>query len=152
VTLGETVQAWAEEARSKGAATFPLIRPISVNNLFENRRGKGRVRTRKYDLWRADQMGAIMAAGPRLHVSGPVDIVLMAPAGSQADTDNIQKGYIDAAVAMGLMDDDRNVVSVATMWIPAHIGVGVIAPIHPQTPSAGPITGRGASFHTEDPR
>jgi hypothetical protein len=77
VTLGETVQAWAEEARSKGAATFPLIRPLSVNNLFENRRGKGRVRTRKYYLWRADQMGAIMAAGPRLLVSGPVDIFLM---------------------------------------------------------------------------
>lgn len=126
VPLGTVLRSWAHLALAEGAIEFPLIPPISTNALFAERGGR-RVRSREYRTWRDAQMRAIMAAGRRRKVPGRVDVALFAPVGSKADTDNIAKAYIDAAVKMGLMDDDRNLGSVGLGWVNDIMGFGVIA-------------------------
>jgi crossover junction endodeoxyribonuclease RusA len=83
----------------------------SVNSLFRNVRGKGRVKTGAYKAW-------ITEAGLKLNlqrpvpVLGPVHITIRVPDTSRADLDNLAKGPIDLLVAHGLIDDDRHVCAL----------------------------------------
>lgn len=121
----------------RAAVAFPLIEPFSLNHATRNvapasRVGRGvrrsRVKTPDYKAWRARQCLAIMAAGPRLRVAGPVEVLLSIPK-ARCDIDNAVKAYLDAAVEMRLMDDDRNVVGCAEVWSAHGDGLGLILPV-----------------------
>ena len=124
--LSDAIRAWAEDALADGAVSVPLIRPISVNNLFSNTKGRGRAKSKAYVAWLAEQKAVIMAAGPRKHVGGPVEVALCVPCGSRVDTDNVSKAYIDCLVSMNIIDDDRNVVTTAIVWTTPDAGQAVI--------------------------
>ncbi|MFN3261228.1 MAG: hypothetical protein ACE37J_11790 [Pikeienuella sp.] len=99
----------------------------------------GRVKSPEYRAWRNRQCIAIMQAGPRVMVRGPVELGLLAPE-SGADVDNVVKAYVDAAVEMRLMEDDRNVRGFVIGWIAAPVGFGLIVPCrtHPEPERIAP--------------
>jgi Holliday junction resolvase RusA-like endonuclease len=83
--------------------------PPSVNSLFFNSK-KGRGKTLAYRNWRVWTDREIRQQ-PSWHVPGKVKIRLEVY-GSRADADNLCKAPIDALVAAGRIQDDRNVVEV----------------------------------------
>lgn len=96
------------EAVSRGTLMLSSP-PPSVNALFFNRaKGKGRGRTLVYRNWRAAADRELRAQEP-WHVPGKVRITVRV-GGSRADIDNLCKGPLDALVAAGRIQDDRNVV------------------------------------------
>lgn len=94
------------EPVTSGTLTLSMA-PLSVNALFHNRR-KGRGKTLVYKNWRieADRQ---LRGQPSWHVPGKVTITIRV-GGSKADIDNLQKSTLDALVAAGRIQDDRNVV------------------------------------------
>lgn len=93
------------------ALTLPY--PPSVNSLYANIPGKGRVKTERYRSWERVAQTEIMAQRsqfPVKHIAGPVAIsITLEDRRKSIDIDNGVKGLVDCCVAMGLMDDDRNV-------------------------------------------
>lgn len=83
--------------------------PPSVNGLFFNAR-KGRGKTLAYRNWRA-WTDRELRDHPSWHVPGKVKIRLEVY-GSRADADNLCKAPIDALVAAGRIEDDKNVVDM----------------------------------------
>ncbi len=102
------------------AVTIP--RPPSVNGLFANAPGKGRVKTAHYKAW-------IQEAGLRLNqqtvdapmISGPIKICMILDKG-RADLDNLCKPVLDLLVSHRLIHDDRNVNELHVLHDPGHKG------------------------------
>ena len=113
-------------------ATVILTRPISVNNIYQNKRnGKGRVKSDSYKTWQRHAKNVMMAGGPRPAFPGPVSIRLFIPEQGVADsmdTDNTSKAYLDLLVHMGVItDDSRKIVrSLHLEWIDSAEGFAII--------------------------
>jgi len=91
------------------AVTFQLPVPPSVNELFRNVPGKGRVKTRVYDDWRAHALTSI-----RLQKLAPVDGHVLIRlniemAGDRSDLDNRVKAIFDAIVEAKIISDDDTI-------------------------------------------
>ncbi len=93
---------------SHGTLTLSMP-PPSVNALFANAK-KGRRKTLAYRNWRAF-VDRELRDQPPWHVAGKVKILIRV-GGSRADCDNLCKAPIDALVAAGRIQDDRNVADV----------------------------------------
>ena len=101
--------------------TFPY--PISVNALYRNVPGVGRVKTERYKTW-ARAAGNEILTQKREKISGPVEIriTIARKKGNNIDIDNGAKGIIDLLAAtaekggMSLIDDDRNVQRLTIEW------------------------------------
>ena len=103
-------------------ATLRLPRPISVNSLYANVPGKGRVKAQRYRTWQRNAMNEIMMQGPRPNFTGPVRVTLFigeAGVSEKFDGDNAVKAYLDTLVKMGIIpDDSRSVVrSHSVHWV-----------------------------------
>lgn len=101
--------------------TIPLLRPISVNGMYRNKRGKGRVVTERYRTWR-NAAGWEAKTGESLApINGPVHITLYVSEDGvrNMDLDNTAKGYLDLFVALGVIEDDnRKIVrSLNLSWV-----------------------------------
>ena len=110
-----------EGASSPISFTMPV--PPSVNGIFRNARGRGRVKTKDYIDWRA-----YAATSIRLQrvgrVRGHVVVVFgVERASLTADIDNRVKAMLDAMVDAGVIDDDRFVTALAVAWLPAANGL-----------------------------
>lgn len=99
---------------SGGFLTLP--KPPSVNELYRNAPGKGRVKTIRYQTWlRAAENQAI--AQPRWHVSGAYVLDLTVRRGNvRADLDNTVKAVSDALVRWGYVEDDRHMTELKVRW------------------------------------
>lgn len=101
------------------SVAFNLPFPPSVNNLFLNVQGRGRVPTNNYKQWRKDAGKELMVQGVK-RVPGPVAVMidLVAPDKRKRDCDNAIKPILDLLVTMQIIEaDDWSVVrSVAAMW------------------------------------
>jgi Holliday junction resolvase RusA-like endonuclease len=87
-----------------------LPRPISVNNLFANVRGKGRVPTAAYNAWRWQAAAELAAQKPLPRIAGPVAIRLtIGEVGVSPgfDLDNAAKALLDQLKTAGVIEDDR---------------------------------------------
>lgn len=101
---------------------FHIPRPPSVNNLFANVPGKGRVKSANYKAW-------ITEAGLRLNqqtanapmISGPVKVCMILDKG-RADIDNLCKPVLDLLVKHRLIHDDRNVNELHVLHDTGHKG------------------------------
>lgn len=90
--------------------TVDLAAPLSVNNLFFNVPGKGRVKTKAYENWQQTAIKEIWAqvrADRRL--GGKVEVTIALPRKCRLDIDNACKPLLDALVYSRRIDDDRNV-------------------------------------------
>jgi len=98
--------------------TFTLPAPPSVNAIYRNVRGKGRVRTKLYD----DFLSFATASIRRQEVE-PVKGNVVVLAGLErtsalSDLDNRLKAMLDVIVKAELIEDDRFVTAIAAAWLP----------------------------------
>lgn len=99
------------------ATVFTLPFPPSVNNLFVNLPGHGRVKTQRYRTWRNAAGWDIKAAKPE-KFSGPVEIsvVYQRPDNRRRDLDNLFKAIADALVEFEVIEDDSKIERIALEW------------------------------------
>lgn len=92
--------------------------PVSVNAMYRNVRGKGRVKTKKYSDW---IFAACMKHGSRdaKRVPGKVSvhIEVKRPDKRKRDIDNLAKGILDFLTLQNIIDDDCNVEKLTIEWI-----------------------------------
>jgi len=87
--------------------TFKIPPPPSVNQAFRNVAGKGRVKTKQYQVWRNNAVALLMQGLKEGRVRGPFAISINLPWNTRGDIDNRVKGIVDALVQSGRVDDDR---------------------------------------------
>ncbi len=98
--------------------TIEIPVPPSVNDMFRNVRGKGRVKTAAYNDW-LGHAGWLLRSQHPAPVKGRVVILISVERTSKcADIDNRVKAIFDLLVTHGVIDDDRNVVGFAAAWAP----------------------------------
>lgn len=99
--------------------TLTLPMPPSVNEMYANRPGKGRVLSEVYRDWKG-HAGWVLKSQKPACIGGPILIVLSVERGSsQADIDNRVKALFDLLVTHKVIDDDRHVVGFCVAWAPA---------------------------------
>lgn len=92
--------------------------PPSVNSLYKNLRGRGRVKTKDYSAWFANARNVVRLQKPGV-VRGPVVIVLCVDRqGVGSDLDNRVKALFDLIVKLGVIEDDSKVLAFCTAWAP----------------------------------
>lgn len=108
------------------AVTFHLPVPPSVNELFRNVPGKGRVKTRVYDDWRSHALTSIRLQ-QLAPIAGHVLIRLnIEMSGNRADLDNRVKAIFDAIVDAKLIHDDSLVTGFLVGKLPPVNGLAHI--------------------------
>ncbi|HEU5019659.1 MAG TPA: RusA family crossover junction endodeoxyribonuclease [Pseudolabrys sp.] len=122
-----------------GPTTFTMPIPPSVNQMFRNVRGKGRVKTGHYEAW-----SAAAATSMRLQqvqpVTGPVLVIFGVERHSlAADIDNRIKAMLDAIVKAKIIRDDSDVTAFAAAWLPSANGLAHV--------QIFPTTELGIVFH-----
>lgn len=114
---GVGVQAGGE-ASAPPPVLLDLPCPPSVNEMFRNVRGRGRVKTRAYIDWRGHAGWVVTSQRPE-RIGGHVLIMMSIERGSSsADIDNRVKAIFDLLVEHDVIDDDRFVVGFAIAWAP----------------------------------
>jgi Holliday junction resolvase RusA-like endonuclease len=91
--------------------TFTLPVPPSLNALYANV-GKRRVKTRVARRWHRDASWLMKLEAGGRRIEGPWAVGVVLPRSMKADPDNRLKAVLDAAVASGVVCDDRHCVSV----------------------------------------
>ena len=101
------------------AVTFlELPNPPSVNAMFRNLKGRGRVATDVYVDWKGHAGWRLREQRPEA-IHGPVLIVFnIERTNNQADVDNRVKATLDLLVAHKVIDDDKHVSGFAVAWSP----------------------------------
>lgn len=88
--------------------TLPF--PPSVNTMYRNVAGRGRVTSGAYQRWKDAADGALWTQS-RKPIIGPVSITITLQDKGRFDVDNRTKAAIDFLVRHGIIpDDDRTVV------------------------------------------
>ena len=97
---------------------FTLPYPPSVNNLFLNVAGRGRIITPKYKAW-IDLCLWTLAARRLSPVKGRFAITINAvrPDRRKRDLDNLAKPILDVIVKAGLVDDDSLAQRITMAWV-----------------------------------
>lgn len=115
--------------------TFTVPVPPSVNECFRNLAGRGRVKTLKYDNWRAHAVTSIRGQHV-IPVAGRVLVIFgVERSSNSADIDNRIKAMLDAIVEAKVIEDDSLVTGFAAAWLPATNGLA-----HVQIMPAQPIS------------
>lgn len=92
--------------------------PPSVNSLYRNLPGRGRVKTKDYSAWFANARNVVRLQKPGV-VRGPVVIILCVDRqGVGSDLDNRVKALFDLIVKLGVIEDDSKVLAFCTAWAP----------------------------------
>jgi Holliday junction resolvase RusA-like endonuclease len=94
---------------------FPT--PPSLNNLYCNIPGRGRIKSGGYTAWLLGA-GLVVNAQKVKPFDGPVDVTVRLPAGVRGDADNRVKPVLDLLKKCGVIkNDSRKFVRSATgMW------------------------------------
>ena len=107
--------------------------PPSVNGMFTNVRGRGRVPTKRYKLWR-DEASFMLMQQPTIKFEGRADIIISLSKGrSNSDCDNYIKAVLDCLVTNGILEDDSKpfVRSVTSRWDDENVQNGIMVEITP---------------------
>lgn len=101
-----------------------IPRPPSVNSLWTNVRGRGRVRTRRYQTWLNAAGWEIKSQKPE-RVTGPYYIAIAigrernkdgSPSARRIDIGNFEKAISDLLVELGVIEDDSLAESITIYW------------------------------------
>jgi crossover junction endodeoxyribonuclease RusA len=103
------------ESVSTIALRLPM--PPSVNALYANVAGKGRVKSTRYRTWLNAAGWAIKEQRPR-KVKGDYVLWIWAqrPDGRRRDLGNLEKPISDLLVAHGIVGDDSQCVAIHCYW------------------------------------
>jgi crossover junction endodeoxyribonuclease RusA len=101
---------------------YTLPFPPSVNSMFLNVPGKGRIKSKEYKAWTTEALWSLKAQKAR-PVEGEVSIWigLVAPSKRAMDASNRIKSVEDILVAGGVIQDDsgKYVRRISAEWLPA---------------------------------
>jgi len=103
--IARAVQVERRRIASRDEIVFSVPLPPSVNNLFINVPGKGRIKTRRYRDWIKEAGWSLQTSRPG-YILGPVKVEIVLPNKSRLDTDNAVKPVLDLCVRHRLIDDD----------------------------------------------
>lgn len=81
-----------------------ITTPPSVNNLFTNVPGRGRVKSRRYRQWLKAAGWELQGQRP-LKIAGPFEVEIQVPP-TRGDLDNYTKAVIDLLVRHGVVEGD----------------------------------------------
>lgn len=105
------------------ALSFDLPMPPSVNSMFKNVPGKGRVRTKEYKAW-SHEAGWMLVAQRNQHhrhqcITGPIEIDVSAyrAANKNRDLDNILKAICDLLTNTKTIADDSQIIAINARWV-----------------------------------
>ena len=97
--------------------------PPSVNNIFVNVAGRGRVKTKAYKAW-LGEAGWMLVTQRNQHrshkrIDGPVavDVRAYRPASKRRDLDNILKALLDLLSHTQTIKDDSQVIEINAKWV-----------------------------------
>lgn len=85
--------------------TFSLSLSPSVNRMFRNVSGIGRVKASNYRSWIRGELKSLVAQRAR-PVQPPVSVRIVLPIGTRGDPDNRQKAVLDLLKRAGIIPDD----------------------------------------------
>lgn len=94
--------------------------PPSVNTMFSNVPGKGRVKTKEYAAWRESSAWEVAAQKPRrFDCEVSISIKLVAQSNRRQDADNRLKGLGDLLVLTKVIKDDSNSIvrKLTVEWV-----------------------------------
>lgn len=101
---------------SRGPIKLPF--PVTTNNLYRNRRGRGgRAKTKRYQAWSTEAGWEIKRQRPGF-VEGPfkLDITITRPDKRRRDISNLIKALEDALVEFGVVEDDCLCEQITIGW------------------------------------
>lgn len=117
--LASAVAGGGPSAPSASPATVVTVPcPPSVNEMFRNKAGKGRVPTRAYEDWLGHAGWTLRSQRPRAVRGRTLLIVSVERISSSADIDNHLKAIIDLLVKHDVIDDDKFVTGICIAWAP----------------------------------
>lgn len=113
---GGTEQRAGLHAVSPVAYTIPVPPPLSA--LFNNAKGPGRVKSRRYRAWIKAAMAELMAQRAR-PFPGMCDLIVKIPMSARGDASNRLKAPEDLIVRAGIIPDDNKkyVRRVSAQWV-----------------------------------
>lgn len=116
---GTSLKIKAKVQPETAAITYVTVpAPPSVNALYRNLPGKGRVRTSTYKDW-AGHAGWVLKSQAPPPVPGRVIIILgLERDSAAADIDNRVKALFDLLVTHKVIKDDKYVTAFAISWLP----------------------------------
>lgn len=99
--------------------------PPSLNNMFVNVRGRGRIKSDRYRTWiNAAGWDVKLAKAKPIH--GPVRVsILINRPNKRSDLDNLVKPILDLLVTHGVLIDDSQVMALSTEWSDVVEGVRI---------------------------
>lgn len=103
---GSVVRVERRSIAPRNEIAFAVPCPPSVNALYLNVPGKGRVKTRRYRDW-IKEAGLMVMASRVGCIDGPVKVDIALPQSMRGDTDGRIKALLDLAVRLGLIEDDK---------------------------------------------
>lgn len=100
--------------------TLSLPYPPTVNSLYANVPGKGRVKTERYKTWVQAAGWNILAARPQ-PLEGPfiLEMILYVADAKRRDVDNTVKPVLDLLVEHRLVEDDHKCVELRVRKVKA---------------------------------
>lgn len=106
--------------------TFKLPIPPSVNAMFANLPGRGRIKTSAYKSWITEAGWEVLRAKPKL-IKGRVMMAIYAGKtdNRRRDLDNLIKSVSDLMVSHGVIEDDSKVWDIRARWEPGLEGLTV---------------------------
>lgn len=122
-----------EVSSQASPVSFIIPTPPSVNKLFRNVKGKGRVKTSKYDEWRREAVAAIRRQKVGRLAGNVIINIGVERMSDSADLDNRIKPAFDAIVTAGTITDDSRVIAFSAAWLPmaganCHVEIRTAAP------------------------
>jgi|CXWL01.1.fsa_nt_gi Holliday junction resolvase RusA-like endonuclease len=93
-----------------------LSMPPSVNQMYRNVPGRGRVKTKSYTAWLTEAGYTLLSQRPQKFSGDVLVNIQIGPRDKRADCDNRIKAILDLLTKMRMIADDRFVVSVLCAW------------------------------------
>lgn len=103
--------------------SFTLPTPPSVNELYKNVKGVGRVKAGLYDDFIRRGVASIRLQGVAPLTGYVVAVFGVERMSITADIDNRLKSMLDTIVKAGVIEDDRFVTAIAVSWLPRANGM-----------------------------
>jgi len=91
--------------------------PCSVNAMYRNVKGRGRVKSQRYNTWLNAVNWQVAAQKPE-KVEGDIEVAIFCkkPDRRKRDVDNCIKAVLDLLVSNSLIEDDSKVQRVSAEW------------------------------------